>query len=69
MDHHNDLRYGITDLARKDFIPTHVCGNSLIFTCRAVQSPKAHLAGSTLLPLKKKIEAREQRGDLFIHYL
>ena len=50
MAHHNDLRDGIADLSGKNFTPTHVRGNYLIFTGRAVQRPKAHLAGSTLLP-------------------
>ena len=42
---HNELRGGVADLDSNNFTPMHVSDNPLIFTCRAMQRPKAHPAG------------------------
>ena len=48
MAHHNELYDGVSDLARKDFTPTHVRDNPKIYTSCAVRGGKGKLKGSLL---------------------
>ena len=70
--HHNELWEGGADLARKEFRPSHMHDNPLIFTGCAVKRPKAkptRPTGSTNRDNAPPPEATEQKGDLLIRDL
>ena len=66
MAHHNKLRYVVADLAGKDFTPTHVREDPLIFAGFSVQRKKSQPAGSTHPPPKNNSEVPEHKGNLLI---
>ena len=66
---HNKLRERVVDLAGKDFTPTQVLNDPLIFEGRAVHITKENLARPTFPPTRQKSEAMEQKGDLMIRDL
>ena len=47
MEHQNELRDGVSDLARKEFTPMHMRDDNLIFADHAVQSTESHPDGTT----------------------
>ena len=47
MARHNELRDGVEDLAGKDFTPSHVRDNPLIYSGRSVKRTKATPAGAS----------------------
>ena len=66
---HNELQYGVADLAGKAFTPSHMRDEPPIFTGCALKRLKAKLAGTSgttdhdgTMPS----EAMEQKGDLLI---
>ena len=65
--HHNDLRDGVSDLAGKDFTPTHVRDDPKIFTGRAVcgGKAKAKVKGKRELSPDKE----EEKGGFLNQYL
>ena len=68
----NKLRDGVTDLAVKNFTPTQVHDEILIFTGCAVKKQKANPDGSkttNATSATPPTEATEQRGDLLIREL
>ena len=66
MSYYNEIYYGFADVARKDFTPTHVRNNSLIFVGCTVQSPKAQPGGTTPSLLKKRIYRQRNRRATFL---
>ena len=65
MAHYNDIRDKLADLAVKSFTTTHVRENPLIFAGRAVQRPKAHMAGTTPSSLKRIIQRPRNRSATY----
>ena len=70
---HNELRDGVADLAGKDFTPSHVSDDPLIYSGRAVRRTKPTPAGSTKPNPTRETpaapEVTEQKGNLLIRYL
>ena len=46
MEHHNELHYGVSNLASKDFTPMHVQDDPKMYIGRAVSGWKYKLKGS-----------------------
>ena len=72
MAHHNDIRDRVADLYIKDFTPSHVRDDLLIFAGCAVKRPKSNPArtkGTTVPDNTPSLEAMEQKGDLLIRDL
>ena len=66
---HNNLCDRVTDLASKDFIPSHVCNDPLIFACCAVKRPEEKSTRSKAITVpadRPPLEATEQKGDVLI---
>ena len=66
---HNELRYGVADLAGKAFTPSHVRDNPLIYSGRAVKRMKATPAGASGNKDQAGApppEVTEQKGELLI---
>ena len=66
---YNELRDRVADLAGKDFTPSHMCDDLLIYSCRAVKRTKAAPAragGSNNHTDVQLPEVMEQKGDLLI---
>ena len=68
---HNELRDGVADLAGKDFTPSHVRDDPLIYQGCAVKRTKANPDGpsDTTDPDDTRPEAMEQKGDLLVETL
>ena len=73
MARHNELRYELADLAGKAFTRSHVCGDPLIYSGRAVSRTKPMSAGSTKIGNTRETPAgpdiTEQKGGLLIRDL
>ena len=72
MERPNELRDGVADLAGKDFIPSHVCDNPLIYLGRAVKRTKdtpARAIRNKDHALAPPSEVMEQKGNLCIRDL
>ena len=68
----NDIRNGISDLARKDFTPSHVHEDPLIYSGHTVKRTKATSAGAsdkTDQAGAPPLEVTEQKGNLLIRDL
>ena len=67
---HNELHYGVADLAGKAFTPDHVHDDPLLYSGRARSSTKPMPAGSKLTTPSDATtaapEVTEQKGDLLI---
>ena len=68
---HNELCDRVADLAGKDFTPSHVRSNSLIYQGCAVKRPKAKPDGpsGSTNPVETPPEATEQNRDLLLRDL
>ena len=68
---HNELRYGVADLAGRSFTPSHVRNDPIIYQGCAVKRTKAKPDGPsyTTDPDDTLPEATEQKGDLLIRDL
>ena len=72
MARRNELCDGVVDLAGKDFTPSHMRDDPLIFAGRAVRRTKstpAGVSGTTDQDGTPPPEVTEQKGDLLIRGL
>ena len=69
---HNEIRDGVSDLAGKDFTPSRVHGDPLIYSGRAVRRTEPTPAVSKETKPSEQTaatEVTEQKGDLIIQDL
>ena len=69
---HNELSDGVEDLAGKDFTPSHVREDPLVYSGRSVKSTKAApsgVNGNSGQTAGQLTEVTEQKGDLLIRDL
>ena len=68
MARHNDLHYGVADLAGKAFTPAHVRDNPKIFTSRDAKGGKSKSKGKTAAKGKEATPPGdgEEKGGLLI---
>ena len=72
MAHYNNVRDGVADLDGKDFTPSHMRDNPLIFAGCAVKRLKAkpsRTQKTAVLENTHPLEATEQNEDLLIRDL
>ena len=63
MTRHNKICDGVADVARKFFIPSYMCGNTLIHPVHSIKEGKSHLTGSATNNPQDSRDASERKGN------